>query len=78
MKRYQRIKKKLASERGRRWANARWSKDREIRSRIAAQEMERRKNLVVILRDNRTGEERVFPYDALFAARVRVAAGSEW
>jgi len=76
--RYFRRKSKAASERGRRWANARWKKDRERRERLADQERDRMRHLVVILRDNRTGEERVSPYDRLFAIRVKNWAESEW
>jgi hypothetical protein len=45
-----------------------------------AMERERRENLVVILRDNRTGEERVFPWDDSVYARLRYHAeiAGEW
>ena len=40
-------------------------------------EEERRRNLVVILRDNRTGAERVFPCGPEVGARVRYYAEVE-
>ena len=54
--------------------------DRARRERLMAMEVERRENLVVILRDNRTGEERVFPWDDNVHARVRYFAEvmTEW
>jgi hypothetical protein len=56
--------------------------DRARRERLMEMEMEkeRRENLVVILRDNRTGEERVFPWGDGVCARVRYFAEvmTEW
>jgi hypothetical protein len=54
--------------------------DRARRERLMEMEKERRENLVVILRDNRTGEERVFPWDDGVCARVRYFAEvmTEW
>jgi hypothetical protein len=43
-------------------------------------EMDRRKNLLVILRDNRTGAERSFPWNQTVLSRVRYYAevAVEW
>lgn len=73
---YVRRKIKRASERGRRMANRRWELDRAMRSRLANQELERRKRLVVILRDNSTGEERVIPWNDETFHRLRSFAES--
>lgn len=59
-------------------ANASWKKDRERRDRIAEMEASRRSRLVVILRDNSTGEERVFPWDGCVFARLQSAAETEF
>ena len=75
---YVRRKIRQASERGRRMANARWRHDRERRERLAEMELSRRNRLVVILRDNSTGEERTFPWDETVFARLRSAAESEF
>jgi hypothetical protein len=50
-----------------------------MRARLAAQEMERRKRLVLIVRDTGTGEELVFPWgpDLLMRAR-HFAEETEW
>ena len=72
--RYFHSKSKKASELGRLRANRRWELDRARRDRLAQMEKERQENLVVILRDNRTGEERVFPYDRDVWGRVRYFA----
>jgi len=77
MTRRGRLRLKKASELGRRRANARWERDRAERGRLAAMEEERRRNLVVILRDNRTGAERVFPWGPEVGARVRYYAEVE-
>ena len=47
---------------GRKMANARWARDRELRGRLAALEAARRERLVVVLRDTETGEDRVFAW----------------
>lgn len=75
---YTRRKIKQASERGRRLAKARWAKDRAMRNRLAEMEEDRRRRLVVILRDNDTGEEKVFPYSDMFPYQVRAAAEGEF
>ena len=61
-------------------AKARWARDRAMRDQLVEQESERRKNLVVILRDNRTGEERAFPWDGRVYSRLRFYAElqTEW
>ena len=46
--------------------------------RLAEMEEERKRRLVVILRDNDTGEERVFPYSDQFPYLVRAAAQTEF
>jgi hypothetical protein len=76
--RYVRRKIRQASERGRRMAKARWRRDRERRDRLAKMEMERRRRLVVILRDNETGEERALPWNDETLWRLRALAESEF
>lgn len=73
---YTRRKIARASERGRCMANRRWELDRERRGRLAEMELERRRRLVVILRDTETGEERVLPWNEETLWRLRALVES--
>jgi hypothetical protein len=71
-------KSRAKAERGKRMANHRWEMDRERREMLAAQELERQRRLVVILRDNQTGEERAIPYRDFSPGWVYGMARREW